>query len=115
MRHLTVLLVLAAISAACGHKVGDACTVSADCAPSDTSIRVCDQANSPGGYCTVVGCDYNTCPSESICARFYPGLDVDEAKPCARPIDCATDEVCTVGGRCAPRSIEIRFCMLACS
>jgi hypothetical protein len=26
----------------------------------------------PHGYCTLVGCDENTCPSEAVCVRFWP-------------------------------------------
>ena len=26
----------------------------------------------PHGYCTLVGCDENTCPSEAVCVKFWP-------------------------------------------
>lgn len=131
------LAILAVFVAACGHKIGDSCSVSSDCAQDGT--RVCDTYSPNGGYCTVQGCDYGTCPDEAVCVRFFPALDVgapctsqddcvsDEvcsevsrrcvprAVACSNQSDCSPDDVCTVGGRCAPRSIEQRFCMLSCS
>jgi hypothetical protein len=112
-RPLLFAIVLCAV-AACGHKIGDSCSVSSDCA-SDGS-RVCDTF-SPGGSCTIKGCDFGTCPDEAVCVRFFPG--VDSGRPCSGPIDCAPDEVCTVGDnaslkQCAPRALEQRFCMLTC-
>jgi hypothetical protein len=105
---LALLLLLAA--SACGQKIGDACAVSSDC--STDASRVCDTF-SPGGYCTIAGCDFGTCPDESICVRFFPALE--SAAECGPGLpDCAVDEICTVAGQCAPRSIELRFCMLTC-
>jgi hypothetical protein len=98
------------LTAACGHNIGDSCTVSTDCAQDGS--RVCD-IFSPGGYCTIQGCDFGTCPSDSICARFYPALE--NAVDCnSGPMACAEDEVCTIGQKCAPTSIETRFCMKTC-
>jgi hypothetical protein len=114
---LTLLLLLA--GAGCGHKIGDECSVSSDCASDGT--RVCD-IFSPGGSCTIEGCDFKTCPEDSVCVRFFPS--VHGGKPCAGPAECAADEVCTVGNydpnmpmtmQCAPRSLEQRFCMATCS
>ncbi len=102
-------LVVVVLVAACGHKIGDSCNVSTDCAQDGT--RVCDTF-SPGGHCTIQGCDFGTCPDEAVCVRFFPALE--NAAACASPGDCAVDEICTVAGQCAPRSIEQRFCMLKC-
>ena len=104
------LIALVVVATACGHKIGDTCGISADCAEDGT--RVCD-SNSRGGYCTIQGCDFNTCPEEAVCVRFFPALE--NAAACTSSSDCARDELCTVGGQCAPVSIETRFCMLACT
>jgi hypothetical protein len=112
-----LLLVSLGLAAACGHKIGDSCSVSSDCSSDGT--RVCDTF-SPGGQCTIEGCDFNTCPSEAVCVRFFPALDKQTAAPCAdtggNPDQtlCAPDEWCTIDSKCAPRSIELRFCMLSC-
>jgi hypothetical protein len=103
------LLVLVVLAAACGQKIGDSCNVSSDCAQDGT--RVCDTF-SPGGHCTIQGCDFGTCPSEAVCVRFFPALE--NAPPCRVQQDCTSYEICTVAGQCAPRSIEQRFCMLMC-
>jgi hypothetical protein len=103
-----LLLALALVSA-CGKKIGDSCQLPSDC--SNDNSRICE-LNSPDGYCTIVGCDFGTCPSEAVCVRFYPGLD--NAPPCATQSDCAFDQICTVAKVCAPRSVELRFCMLSC-
>jgi hypothetical protein len=106
------LLLLALVVAACGHKIGDSCTVSTDCASDGT--RVCDTL-SPGGACTIAGCDFGTCPEDSICVRFFAGLE--DGKECTTQAECAIDEVCTLGGgkrQCAKRSLEQRFCMPTC-
>jgi hypothetical protein len=111
-RPLAILLIVSSVvgGAACGHKIGDSCNISSDCAQDGT--RVCDTF-SPGGYCTIQGCDFGTCPGEAVCVRFFPALE--NATPCTTQNDCQIDEVCTVGGQCAPSSIEQRFCMLSCS
>jgi hypothetical protein len=111
---LLAILLCAIAGAACGHKIGDSCSVSSDCASDGT--RVCDTF-SPGGSCTIKGCDYGTCPDEAVCVRFFPALRT--GTPCTGPADCLPDEVCTVGDnasemQCAPRAIEQRFCMLTC-
>lgn len=111
---ISKLLPLTAILLAvvgCGHKIGDSCTVSSDCAQDGT--RVCDTF-SPGGSCTIAGCDFGTCPEEAVCVRFFPALD--NARACAaQEPKCDPDEICTIDKKCAPRSIELRFCMLSCS
>jgi hypothetical protein len=68
----------------------------------------------PGGYCTIEACDFGTCPEEATCVRFYPGLMTDRTCDPADPVSCGLDEVCTVQGRCALRTLERRFCMLKC-
>jgi hypothetical protein len=110
MRALTLTcLAVAMLAAGCDAKIGDSCSSSTDCSPSNT--RICDLA-SPGGYCTVGGCDVGTCPDDAICVQYFSVVNVD--RTCAGPADCTLDEICTVGGKCAPRSSEVRFCMNGC-
>lgn len=116
MNRLGLLLVLA-LAAACGKEIGDECSSSLDCGDGTDPARICDQ-ESPGGYCTEVGCDWNTCPEEAVCVRFYAASF--ENRPCVLATedlgtdDCTLDEVCTLRGQCVPRTSEVRFCMRTC-
>jgi hypothetical protein len=110
-------LLLALVASACGKEIGDECIVSSDCSPQGT--RQCD-TSSKGGYCTVQGCDFDTCPEEATCIRFFTGHFTN--KPCD-PLtenqpggtdDCNLDELCSLVGACVPRSSEVRFCMRTC-
>jgi hypothetical protein len=141
------LLVLATVigallvGGACSKQIGDECSTGADCDPN--GHRVCDLSQ-PGGYCTILGCDEKSCPSEATCVRFFPsqflttpcnplcedqacapeGVDggsadagsTNPACPCAgtRTNDCTVDEICLDEGRCAPSVTERRMCMKAC-
>lgn len=51
----------------CAPSLGDSCSNSADC--SVNGDRICDIA-SPGGYCTVRGCDPETCPGSGVCVEW---------------------------------------------
>jgi len=115
------LLILATlVLAACGDEIGDSCLISSDCSPDGD--RICDLSQEDG-YCTVVGCNYDTCPEEAVCVRFFVGEFVNE--PCdpvsedepssAGTDDCSFDELCTLRGQCVPRSAEARYCMRTCS
>lgn len=100
---------LAAVIAAtgCGKDIGDSCIISSDCDPGGTQI--CD-TSSPEGYCTVQGCDVDTCPDEAVCVRFFTGSF--ENRDCSQ---CSLDELCSNTGHCVPRSAEVRYCMAGCS
>lgn len=106
---LLVACLLATIATGCGKEIGDQCIISSDC--STSGDRVCDPS-SKGGYCTIQGCDYNTCPSEAACIRFFTGTF--ENRLCATPSECSLDELCSLEGHCVPRSSEVRYCMRAC-
>lgn len=105
------LLACSLLAAACGSSIGDACVQASDCAQDGS--RIC--AKAPDGYCTVVGCDFGSCPDEAICVRFFPVIHL--GKDCTSDAECAADETCTPagGGKCAPRSLEVRYCMAGCS
>jgi hypothetical protein len=53
----------------CRPGIGDSCSSALQCSSSGT--RLCDLTQ-PHGYCTLVGCDENTCPSEAVCVKFWP-------------------------------------------
>ena len=108
MRSLSIALV-AVLAAGCGDEIGDSCIVSTDCDADGT--RVCDTSQK-GGYCTISGCDYNTCPEEAACVRFFTGNFSN--LPCEQQTDCSLDELCSLKGFCVPRSSEARFCMKTC-
>ncbi|MEZ4324524.1 MAG: hypothetical protein R3B40_04845 [Polyangiales bacterium] len=57
--------------AGCSPEIGDKCSISTDC--SFNGDRICDTAQ-PGGYCTVQGCDPDSCPNGAVCVewRFEP-------------------------------------------
>ena len=127
-RYLVLALAIIGLGA-CGKEIGDACIVSSDCSPNGD--RLClSGGNEQDGYCTIQGCDYNTCPQEAACIRFFTG-DF-ENRPCdpdceddtnptacaahggAPTNDCSLDELCSLEGHCVPRSSEVRYCMKKC-
>jgi hypothetical protein len=121
---LLLLLLLSTAAAACGDAVGDSCSTNVDC--SSAGDRICDTAQT-GGYCTVEGCDANTCPEEAACVRFFPAEflsatcnptteDIVSPDPKVQATnDCISSELCLSSGYCAQRTSERRFCMKTCS
>ncbi|MEO8843784.1 MAG: hypothetical protein ABI591_06675 [Kofleriaceae bacterium] len=115
MRSLVFLAFLTA--AGCGQQIGDACIVSSDCAIDGS--RSCD-ISMREGYCTILGCDSNTCPGEAACIRFFSGgftnrsCDTTTEDRPGGTNDCSLDELCSLEGECVPRSAESRFCMKSC-
>lgn len=118
------LIALFAALAGCGHNVGDPCSVNIDC--SIAGDRFCDTSE-PGGYCTIDGCDLNTCPSEATCVRFFTPVQ-DEPCQFGKPYPdngCRVDERCLCDNsqsgmcvnneaHCAPDASEHRWCQLKC-
>ncbi len=115
MRPLMVRpLVLAAfvVMFGCGKEIGDSCVLSTDCDPNGN--RFCD-TDPVDGYCTILGCDYDTCPTEATCVQFFTGDFSNEL--CTQgqsPDGCDLDELCDLTGHCVPRDSEIRYCMRTC-
>jgi hypothetical protein len=111
----SVMLLVVVLAAGCGKSIGDACIVSTDC--SNDGSRQCDMTQREG-YCTIQGCDYNTCPEEGACIRFFMGAFQNlPCNPTTENIstdDCTLDELCTLEGQCVPRSAEVRYCMKKC-
>jgi hypothetical protein len=114
-----LLAVLAAFGA-CGKEIGDACVIATDCDPN--GVRICDpDPSSVDGYCTIQGCDVDTCPGEAVCVRFFSGsFSNKECNYSAGGVDgagapqCSLDELCALDGHCVARSSEVRFCMRKC-
>lgn len=116
MRPFFIVTLLFA-SAACGNEIGDPCSLSSECSPQGD--RICD-VSSPGGYCTIFGCEHDTCPGEAVCVRFFSVADTNRGcNPDTEDIsggtdECTSDELCTLSGSCVPRTAEQRFCMKKC-
>ena len=110
------LVLVAMLAAGCGQQIGDACLVSSDCDPNGQ--RQCDTSQREG-YCTIQGCDYDTCPTEAACIRFFTGqFDNRICDPTTEDKttdNCSLDELCDLEGHCVARSSELRYCMLRCS
>lgn len=107
------MIVATLIAAGCGKEIGDECVIASDCDPNGT--RQCD-SSSVGGYCTVQGCDFDTCPEEAACIRFFTGHFENRccAEDCADRVSCSLDELCSLEGHCVPRQSEVRYCMRRC-
>jgi hypothetical protein len=110
----------------CGKEIGDACVLDSECDPNGE--RICaTKGGESGGYCTIQGCDYNTCPEDSVCIRFFTGGFTN--RPCDHQTEdvfedgaimplsdaCTLDELCSLEDLCVPRSSESRYCMATCS
>ena len=104
-----LLVALALLAAGCGKEIGDECILDSDC--DSNGLRDCDTSQR-GGYCTIQGCDYDTCPEDSACIRFFTGGF--ENRVCQVQADCSLDELCSLEGLCVPRSSEVRYCMATC-
>lgn len=96
---------------ACQPEIGDSCSNASDCSVQEQ--RTCDTTY-PGGYCTLLGCDANTCPEEAACVAFQSVVSVApecasfQARPrlqrrvCMRA--CSGDDDCRGGYRCVDLS-----------
>jgi hypothetical protein len=133
MPRLVAAMLLCAL-AACGHSIGDACNTNVDCSPAGD--RFCD-VSSTNGYCSIDGCDVDTCPTEAVCIRFLtPLLDKEcnsdqipvgpdggkqpDGTKCTPDQRCVCDQIVQPSGHCtawfcAPETSERRWCMRGCS
>jgi hypothetical protein len=123
LRSLAVAALL--FAGACGSEIGDSCQSATDCESDGT--RVCDLVSDSDGYCTIIGCDHDSCPDEAVCVRFFGGTfanktcnhateDLLASDGTREPTDdCSLDEFCTLQDHCALRASEIRYCMRSCS
>lgn len=92
------LFALVALFAACSPEIGDECSTALDCSASGT--RLCDMTQR-GGYCTLEGCEENTCPEEAVCVQFGRRIEGHSVERLARTFcmykcdsdgDCRTDD-----------------------
>ncbi len=74
---------------ACAPDIGDSCGNSVDC--SVNGSRICDVAQ-PNGYCTVIGCEPDTCPGGSVCVEFRGMPDRTAVTFCME--GCNSDGAC---------------------
>jgi hypothetical protein len=102
-----VPLVALLLIAGCGHNIGDPCTTNVDCNPQGD--RFCDTA-SLNGYCTQENCDYESCPGDSVCVRFFSPLEDEVCDPSVAPSAplCSIDERCvcddSANGKCTTQA-----------
>jgi hypothetical protein len=96
--YLGALAGLVALLSACSPEIGDDCSTALDCSASGT--RLCDMTQR-GGYCTLEGCEENTCPEEAVCVQFGRRFEGKSLERIARTFcmykcdsagDCRTDE-----------------------
>ncbi|MBL8636012.1 MAG: hypothetical protein JNM40_22485 [Myxococcales bacterium] len=122
------------LSSGCSRSIGDGCANNTEC--SALGDRYCDTA-SPGGYCTVEGCDQLSCPDDALCVRFFSlqkgrascdatrqvRSDCSGGSDCCKPGDlgccklgerCLCDEEGCTSGFCASEASERRYCMKPC-
>jgi hypothetical protein len=92
------LLALVAVFSACSPEIGDECSTALDCSASGT--RLCDMTQRRG-YCTLEGCEENTCPEEAVCVQFGRRVEGQPVERLARTFcmykcdsdgDCRTDD-----------------------
>ena len=75
--------------------------------------------NQKGGYCTIQGCDFDTCPSEAECVRFFTGqFDNQHCDPTMPRT--ATERLLARRAVQARRPLRaaqlgVRYCMRKCS
>jgi hypothetical protein len=67
MRFSIAIIVISLMFTACNEEIGDSCSNDPECSPN--MERNCDQGQ-PGGYCLIIGCSSDECPSEAVCVEF---------------------------------------------
>jgi hypothetical protein len=88
------VIALPIVLAACTPNIGDKCQLSTDCAISGG--RICDTSQ-PNGYCTILNCTPNSCPSGASCVLFQPSVPG-----------------CTYDDYHSPSRTGVSFCMAQC-
>jgi hypothetical protein len=96
MRRTHVLTLFALLAGACSAEIGDSCDYDIDC--SENMDRNCD-GNQPSGYCLILSCDPDDCPSEASCVEF--------TTPCP---DGTAEEMCEQIEENRTRTYCLRHC-----
>ncbi len=91
----------ASLLCACAPHVGDSCETSAEC----PSGAICD-VTAPGGYCTINGCDAESCPDGTVCIEFN-----SEESFCLKY--CEDTSECRTGYTCRSDIGAANFCYVA--
>lgn len=91
------LACFALLAVGCGPAIGDDCSTSLDCSAQNN--RVCDRQQ-PGGYCTLNGCENDSCPDEAICVTFRPEPERLSSTWCMAECDDSSDCREDEGYRC---------------
>lgn len=94
----------------CETKIGDECSANVDCATDGT--RICDRS-SPGGYCTIPGCEAGSCPDDSHCISFFPtSFSMTACNPETEDLVCTPCSGPDCNAHCEPggRSRACRSC-----
>src|SRR4051794_29082336 len=90
-----------ALIAACSRGIGDPCESALNCSASAT--RLCDRTQK-GGYCTLSGCQADSCPKEAACVSFWQNTQRSDnadrnrlsvnycMRKCEERSDCRDDE-----------------------
>jgi hypothetical protein len=95
---LAALLLALAWGTGCAPAVGDSCETSAEC-PTEA---ICD-VTAPDGYCTIPGCDSESCPDGTVCVEFNA-----EESFCMEW--CDEDRMCRTGYACRMDVGPAGFC-----
>lgn len=119
LARLALALALGGGAFGCQKVIGDSCTLSSDC--SIQGDRSCDTTQFEG-YCTVQGCDPNTCPDEALCVAFDAHSPRFTRRYCMAACevddDCRTPEYRCVrpdAPRCITTSSEILPAGVTCN
>jgi hypothetical protein len=86
-----VVLCAALAFAGCAPRIGDSCETSAEC----PGGAICD-VTAPGGYCTLDGCDAESCPDGTVCIEFDSQNSFcleycEDTSECRKGYVCRTD------------------------
>ena len=111
MNRLWLLPALAAavfVATGCTPHIGDKCVLSTDCSVQGT--LVCDTSQ-PGGYCTELNCNHQSCPANSLCVMFQssvPGCAYSDYEAPSRTGRSFCMENCTQNSDC--RTVDGYIC-----
>ncbi|MBN2528735.1 MAG: hypothetical protein JXR76_20260 [Deltaproteobacteria bacterium] len=77
MKYVSIIFISCFMLFGCAKEIGDSCSRDMNC--SVDGDRTCD-GTQPGGYCLIITCSPDECPSEAVCAEFTtpsPNFEAD--------------------------------------